>query len=136
MKNTVNLEAALMMFDNEVSVNVCSSWLGEAALEQPDGSVRFRGADGRTNTPRVRKATDLVGNLLVEPVLCSCTVGHITACDSRHDIDIDLHTDVLSSSRIREENNSHPCAQRTLHPFCVVSHSCMVAEPVFLELGY
>ena len=23
------------------------------------------------------------------------------------------------------ENNSHPCAQRTLHPFCVVSHSCM-----------
>ena len=34
------------------------------------------------------------------------------------------------------ENNSHPCAQRTLHPFCVVSHSCMVAEPVFLEWGY
>ena len=32
------------------------------------------------------------------------------------------------------ENNSHPCAQRTLHPFCVVSHSCMVAEQVFLEL--
>ena len=60
--NTVNHEAALIMFDTEVSVNVCSSWLGEPALEQPDGSVRFRGADGRTNTPRVRKATDLVGN--------------------------------------------------------------------------
>ena len=36
----------------------------------------------------------------------------------------------------RIENNSHPCAQRTLHPFCVVFHACMVAEPVFLELGY
>ena len=36
----------------------------------------------------------------------------------------------------QRENNSHPCAQRTLHPFCVVSHSCMVAEPVFLVLGY
>ena len=60
--NTVNHEAALIMFDTEVSVNVCSNWLGEPALEQPDGSVRFRGADGRTNTPRARKATDLVGN--------------------------------------------------------------------------
>ena len=40
----------------------------------------------------------------------------------------------LKSDRI--ENNSHPCAQRTLHPFCVVSLSCMVAEQVFLELGY
>ena len=60
--NTVNHEAALIMFDTEVSVNVCSSWLGEPALEQLHGSVRFRGADGRTNTPRVRKATDLVEN--------------------------------------------------------------------------
>ena len=60
--NTVNHEAALIMFDTEVSVNVCSSWLGEPALEQPDGSVRFRGADGRTNIPRARKATDLVEN--------------------------------------------------------------------------
>ena len=24
------------------------------------------------------------------------------------------------------ENNSHPCAQRTLHPFCVVSHACIM----------
>ena len=24
----------------------------------------------------------------------------------------------------RRENNSHPCAQRTLHPFCVVFHAC------------
>ena len=49
---------------------------------------------------------------------------------------------ILSSHRRLElksdprENNSHPCAQRTWHPFCVVSHSCMVAEPVLLELGY
>ena len=53
------------------------------------------------------------------------------------------HTDVLGPSRIKDgpksdqrENKSHPCAQRTLHPFCVVFHTCMVAEPVFLELGY
>ena len=74
--------------------------------------------------------------LLVEPVLCSCTVGHITACDSRHDIDIHLIHRRLGPKSDRRENNSHPCAQRTLHPFCVVFHACMVAEPVFLELGY
>ena len=39
--------------------------------------------------------------VLVEPVLCSCTVGHITAWCSRHDSDItSLHTDVLGPSRI------------------------------------
>ena len=32
-------------------------------------------------------------------------------------------------------HGSHPCAQRTLHPFCLVFHACMVAEPVFLVLG-
>ena len=42
----------------------------------------------------------------------------------------------LESKSDRMENNSHPCAQRTLHPFCVVFHACMVAEQVFLELGY
>ena len=36
----------------------------------------------------------------------------------------------------RRENNSHLCAQRTLHPFCVVFHACMVVEQVFLVLGY
>ena len=42
-------------------------------------------------------------------------------------------TDVLSSSRI-EEKTILIRAQRTLHPFCLVSHSCMVALPVFLEV--
>ena len=32
------------------------------------------------------------------------------------DSDIHLHTDVLSSSRIREENNSHPCAHAHFAP--------------------
>ena len=74
--------------------------------------------------------------VLVEHVLCSCTVGYITACDSRHDIDIHLIHRRLGPKSDRIENNTHPCAQRTLHPFCVVFHTCMVAEPVFLELGY
>ena len=74
--------------------------------------------------------------VLVEPVLCSCTVGDITACDSRHDIDIHLIHRRLGPKSDQRENNSHPCAQRTLHPFCVVFHTCMVAELVFLELGY
>ena len=43
------------------------------------------------------------GDVLVEPLLCSCTVGHITVCDNRRDIDISHHRDVLNSSRIREE---------------------------------
>ena len=30
------------------------------------------------------------------------------------------------------ENNSHSCAQHTLHPFCVVSHSCRFE--VFFEV--
>ena len=42
--------------------------------------------------------------------------GHIIAWYSRHDGDILLHTDVLVPSRIAWRN-SHPCAQRTLHPF-------------------
>ena len=28
-------------------------------------------------------------------------------------------------------NNSHPCAQRTLRPFCVVSHSCTFSKILF-----
>ena len=39
-------------------------------------------------------------------------------------------TDVLGPSRIREKNNSHPCAQRTFHPFCVVSHCCSICRAV------
>ena len=74
--------------------------------------------------------------MLVEPVLCSCTV-----VTSQPDT-VDMTVTFLSSHRRLElksdprENNSHPCAQRTLHTFCVVSHACMVAEQVFLELGY
>ena len=74
--------------------------------------------------------------LLVEPVYCCCTV-----VTSQADA-VDMTVTYFSAHRRlgpksdRTENNSHPCAQRTLHPFCVVFHACMVAEPVFLELGY
>ena len=51
--------------------------------------------------------------VLVEPVLCSCTVGHITAGDSRHDIDIHLIHRRLGPPDQRE-NNSHPCAAPVL----------------------
>ena len=74
--------------------------------------------------------------MLVEPVLCCCTV--VTS----QPVTVDMTVTFLSSHRRLElksdprVNNSHPCAQRTLHPFCVVSHACMVAEKVFLELGY
>ena len=79
--------------------------------------------------------------LLVEPVLCSCTVGHITACHSRPDTDNHLHTYFSSHRRLgpksdRMENNSHPCAQRTLHPLCVVFHACMVGIPGIWILIY
>ena len=43
------------------------------------------------------------------------------------------YTDVLGPSRISRKQLAHS-ALRTLHPFCVVSHSCMVTEPVILEL--
>ena len=36
----------------------------------------------------------------------------------------------------RENNTYDPQCTAHLHPFCVVSHSCMVAEPVFLELWH
>ena len=38
------------------------------------------------------------------------------------------YTDVLSSSRIAEKTILIHCAQRTLHPFCVVSHACTAGE--------
>ena len=47
---------------------------------------------------------------------------------------VDMTVTFLSSHRRLElksdprENNSHLCAQRTLHPFCVVSHSCNVSK--------
>ena len=36
------------MIDSGASVNVCLKWFGESILQEPDGSVQFRGADGRT----------------------------------------------------------------------------------------
>ena len=48
--------------------------------------------------------------MLVELVLSSCTVGHITACDSRHDIDIHLiHRRPWPKSDRREKQFSSLC---------------------------
>ena len=41
-------EDGLVMIDSGASVNVCLKWFGESILQEPDGSVQFRGADGRT----------------------------------------------------------------------------------------
>ena len=41
-------EDGLVMFDSGASVNVSPNWFEESALEQSDGSVRLRSADGRT----------------------------------------------------------------------------------------
>ena len=53
-------EDGLVMIDTGASVKVCSKWSGESALEQSDGAVRLQGGK---NTPRVRKATNLVEHL-------------------------------------------------------------------------
>ena len=63
--------------------------------------------------------------MLAEPVLCSCTV--VTS----QPYTVDLTVTFFSAHRRLElksdprENNSHPCAQRTLHPFSVVFHACI-----------
>ena len=44
--------------------------------------------------------------MLVEPVLCSCTVGHVTACCSRHDNDFLLTLRRLGPKSDRRENSS------------------------------
>ena len=41
-------EDGLVMIDSGASVNVCPKWFGEPILQEADGSVRLRGADGRT----------------------------------------------------------------------------------------
>ena len=41
-------EDGLMMIDSGLSVNVCPKFFGESVLEKSDGSVKLRGADGRT----------------------------------------------------------------------------------------
>ena len=70
-----------------------------------------------------------------------CNVVAQLVTSQRDAVDLTLTcfscTDVLGPSRIAEKTTLiiH-WLKRTLHPFCVVSHSCMVAEQVFLELGY
>ena len=72
------------------------------------------------------------GGVLVEPVLCCCTV--VTS----QPVTVDMTVTFLSSHRRLElksdprENNSHPCAQRTLHPFCVVFPLLQECEGKFL----
>ena len=62
--------------------------------------------------------------------------GHITALYSRHDSDIHpLHTDVLSSSRIEGKQVSSIVHSALCTRFAAFP-TCMVAEPVFLELGH
>ena len=46
------------------------------------------------------------------------------------------YTDVMGPSRISWNQHVSSSAQRTFYTFCVVSHSCMVAEQVILELRY
>ena len=41
-------EDGLVMIDSGASVNVCPKWFGESILQESDGSVQLRGADGRT----------------------------------------------------------------------------------------
>ena len=41
-------EDGLVMVDSGASVNVCPKWSGESNLQESDGSVQLRGADGRT----------------------------------------------------------------------------------------
>ena len=61
------------------------------------------------------------------------------------DLAVDMTVTYFSSHRRlgpksdQREINSHPCARRTLHPFCVVFHACTVAElliPGIVVLGY
>ena len=41
-------EDGMVMIDSGASVNVCPKWFGEQILQEPDGSVQLRCADGRT----------------------------------------------------------------------------------------
>ena len=55
----------LVMIGCGASVIVCSKWFGESVLKKPDGSVRLRGADGRTLQDYGRRQTWLrIGNHL------------------------------------------------------------------------
>ena len=68
--------------------------------------------------------------------------GHITACDSRHDSDIfSLHTDVLSSSRIREKTililvHSALCTRLRRFPLLHGSGASIPGIGIFLILWY
>ena len=63
------------------------------------------------------------GKLLVEPVECCCTVGHITACYSRHDSDILLTQTSWAQVGSRENSLHHPLCTAHLNTICVVFHS-------------
>ena len=110
---------------NWISYQINRWWFGEDRIKRQTWKKKWKYV--KAGHPQM---------VLVQPVLCSCTVGHITACNSRHDSDIHLIHRRLGPKSDRRENNSHLCAQRTLHPCCVDFHACMVAEPLFLELGY
>ena len=60
--------------------------------------------------------------------------GHITVCDSRHDSDVHLTHRRPGTKLDRREHNCHPCAQRTLHPLCVVFHTCMLEKRFYFEI--
>ena len=67
--------------------------------------------------------------MLVEPVLCSCTV--VTSQPDTVDMTVTYFSAHrrLGPKSDQRENNSHPCAQRTLYPFCVVFHTCRSGRP-------
>ena len=78
--------------------------------------------------------------LLVEPVLCCCTV--VTAQPDTVDMTVTYFTAHrrLGPKSDRIDDNYHPCAQRTLHPFCVVFHACRSRstnfKPILTEQVY
>ena len=67
---------------------------------------------------------------LLNPCECSCTVGHITACYSRHS----SHTRTFWAQVGSRENSSHhPVCTAHLNTFCVVSHSCKSGVASFVD---
>ena len=52
------------MIDSGASVNVCPKWFGESILQESDGSVQLRGADGRTLQDYGKRQIWLIGTNL------------------------------------------------------------------------
>ena len=88
------------------------------------------GMDRFSNVVRNKRMT---AKMLVEPVYC-CTGGHITACYSAHDNDILLTLRRLGPRSDHDKSSHHPLRTAHFTTFCVVSHSCMVAEQLKLVL--